>query len=261
MSRNIKLKSLQALTIVILATVFFIDPVSQDVSYHQFVDVYTKMGIPNAWNVLSNISFVLIGIFGFVISRKRLSEKSFAAYKMPVLLFFIGLMLTGFGSAYYHLEPTNETLLWDRVPMTISFMALFSFILSFHLNRKLGVAALWPLLFIGVSSVFYWSYTEAIGFGDLRFYALVQFLPIMLIPLMLLLFPATNYQQKYVWLMLILYIIAKLMENFDADIYHVIGVSGHAIKHIVAAFSGVAFLLAVWSISGYDDDTTNNAIK
>ncbi|NOX93449.1 MAG: ceramidase [Gammaproteobacteria bacterium] len=253
MSRSMKLKILQALTVAMLVTVFFLEPIAQDDSYHQFIDAYTKMSIPNAWNVLSNIPFVLMGILGFVVSRKLLSEKYLEAGKASILLFFVGLVLTGFGSAYYHLSPNNETLLWDRLPMTISFMALFSFILSFHINRRSGAAALWPLLLAGMSSVFYWSYTEAIGFGDLRFYAVVQFLPIILIPLIVLLFPAEDYQQKYIWLILVLYIIAKLMENFDADIYHILGVSGHTIKHIIAAFSGLAFLLAVWSISRYDE--------
>jgi len=256
MNRNMKLKVLQVLTAAILITVFFVKPTAQDISYHQFADVHTKMGIPNAWNVLSNMPFVLIGILGFVISKKCL-----ALPKASILIFFIGLILTGLGSAYYHLSPTNETLLWDRLPMTISFMALFSFILSFHLNRRLGTITLWPLLLIGVSSVFYWSYTETIRFGDLRFYAVVQFLPIILIPLILFLFPATNYQQKYIWLMLILYIAAKLMENFDVDVYHILSISGHTIKHIIAAFSGLAFLLAVLSINHYDDNTTNNTTK
>jgi len=252
MSRDIKLKILQAITLIMLVTVFFIEPVSQDARYHQFAGAYTKMGIPNAWNVLSNIPFILAGVLGFIISPKLLSEKPPESGNASILVFFIGLVLTGFGSAYYHFSPTNETLLWDRLPMTISFMAFFSFILSFHFNRKSGAVALWPLLLIGISSVFYWSYTEAIGFGDLRFYAVVQFLPIILIPLILLLFPATDYQQRYIWLILFLYIAAKLMENFDADIYYFLGVSGHAIKHVIAAFSGVAFLLAVWSINRND---------
>jgi len=255
MSRSMKLKILQALTVAILAAVFFLEPVAQDVGYHQFADVYTKIGISNAWNVLSNIFFVLAGIGGLIFSGRLLSEKYRATGKASILIFFIGLILTGFGSAYYHVSPNNETLLWDRLPMTLSFMAFFSFILSFHLNQKLGAVALWPLLLTGMSSVFYWSYTETMGFGDLRFYAAVQFLPIILIPLILLLFPATDYQQKYVWLILILYITAKLTENFDADIFHILGVSGHTIKHVIAAFSGVVFLLAVRSINYYAESS------
>lgn len=257
MSRRMKLTILQVITFAIFVTVFFLEPMAQDVSYHQFADVQTEMGIPNAWNVLSNFPFIVAGITGFIIARKMLSKKSSGTGKSAILLFFVGLMLVGFGSTYYHLLPNNEALLWDRLPMTISFMAFFSFILSFHINRRLGAIMLWPLLLVGMSSVFYWSYTEAIGFGDLRFYAVVQFLPILLIPLILLLFPTTDYQQTYIWLMLILYIAAKLMEIFDADIYYVVGVSGHTIKHVIAAFSGIVFLLVVRSINRYHDYDIN----
>jgi hypothetical protein len=163
------------------------------------------------------------------------------------------MILTGFGSAFYHLSPANETLVWDRLPMTISFMAFFSFVISFHINQKLGAMALWPLLAVGMASVFYWSYTEGAGIGDLRFYAVVQFLPIILMPMILVMFPVSSYQQKYVWLLIALYVVAKLMENFDVDIYVFLGMGGHAIKHVVAAFSGIAFLLAVLSISRRDE--------
>lgn len=253
MSHGMRLKILAALTVVILSAVFFVDPIAQDPSYHQFSDVVEAVGIPNVWNVLSNIPFVMIGVFGFIKARKLFLEKSREPWNMACLVFYIGLVLTGFGSAYYHLSPTNETLLWDRLPMTISFMAFFSFIVSLHINQRLGAIALWPLLAIGMASVFYWSYTEGAGFGDLRFYAVVQFLPIILIPFILIMFPVSNYQQKYMWLLIALYVIAKLMENFDVDIHLFLGISGHTIKHVVAAFSGIAFLWAISSISRRDE--------
>ncbi len=47
-------------------------------------------------------------------------------------------------------------------------------------NRK-GTAI--PTLAIGIASVFYWQRTEAQGVGDLRLYALVQFLLMLIIPI------------------------------------------------------------------------------
>ena len=252
MSHAIKIRILLALTAIILTGVLFIDPVAQDTDYHQFADATTAFGVPNIWNVLSNIPFVLIGILGLIKTRKCFMEKPDEAWNMACQVFFVGLILTGFGSAFYHLSPTNETLLWDRLPMTISFMAFFSLIVSLHINLRLGAVALWPLLIIGMASVFYWSYTEGAGVGDLRFYAVVQFLPMILLPIILIMFPVSNYQKKYVWVLITLYFIAKLMENFDVDIYHILGISGHTIKHIIAAFSGLAFLLTVLSISSRD---------
>lgn len=240
-----KLKILAAITTVMLSVVFFVDPVAQNASYHQFADSVAAVGIPNVWNVLSNIPFVLIGVFGFIKVKMLFRENAHDVWSLVCQVFFIGLILTGFGSAYYHLSPTNETLLWDRLPMTISFMAFFSFIVSFHINQRLGAMALWPLLAIGVASVFYWSFTEGAGVGDLRFYAVVQFLPMVLIPVILMMFPVSNDTQKYVWLLIAFYIAAKLLENFDVSIYHFLGVSGHTLKHVVAAFAGLAFLQAI----------------
>lgn len=252
MSHGIKLKILLALTVVILISVLFFEPMAQDTSYHQFADVSTAFGIPNAWNVLSNIPFILIGMFGLIETRKLYRERSGESWFMACQVFFVGLILTGLGSAYYHLSPENVTLVWDRLPMTISFMAFFSFILSMHISQRVGAIALWPLLVIGLASVLYWSYTEGIGAGDLRFYAVVQFLPMLLMPIILLMFPVSSYKKKYVWILIALYVVAKLMEYFDANIYQVLSISGHTIKHIIAAFSGIAFLMAVKSISGGD---------
>ena len=248
MSRSAKLSLLLALTAVILAAVFSVDPVAQDVRYHQFADEVGVAGIPNVWNVLSNAPFILIGVIGFLKTWQHFQGRAHERYYITCQVFFIGMMLTGFGSGYYHLSPTNATLVWDRLPMTISFMAFFTFVLSFHIHQKLGAWVLWPLLAIGVASVFYWSYTEGLGAGDLRFYAVVQFLPMLLIPVILVMFPVSDYQKNYVWLLIALYGVAKLMEQYDVALFELLGVSGHALKHIVASFTGVAFLRAVLSI-------------
>ena len=136
--------------------------------------------------------------------------------------------------------------------MTLSFMAFFSFVLATHIAEQLGEKLLWPLLIIGLSSVLFWAYTESIGQGDLRFYALVQFLPIILIPVIILSFPTSSYKQLYVWLVVSIYVIAKLLEYFDYPVYDLVGVSGHSLKHIVAAMSGIVFLRLLKSMRHYD---------
>ena len=248
MGESAKQIILMAITVVIIVAVFFVDPVAQDTRYHQFADMTGAAGIPNVWNVLSNAPLILIGIFGLLKSRKYFQGRVRESYFVTCEIFFIGLILTGFGSIYYHLSPTNETLVWDRIPMTISFMSFFTFIISFHINQKVGAVLLWPLLVIGVTSVLYWSFTEGLGRGDLRFYAVVQFLPMLLIPMILVMFPVTDYQKKYVWLLIALYVVAKLVEHFDVDIYQLLGLSGHTIKHILATLVGISFLWTVLSI-------------
>lgn len=241
-----KLIGLALIAIVVLTalvSIFVVDPVAQDPAYHHFADTRKLWGIPNFWNVLSNLPFLIVGLMGVyqltldkVVSR--LTEIKFA---YPTL--FLGVALVGLGSSYYHLWPDNRTLLWDRLPMTVAFMALFTIIISEFGSVNIGRRIFTPLLIAGVGSVLYWHFGESRGHGDLRFYLLVQFLPILLIPVFLLCFPSRfNYAQAYWWLLLS-YIIAKLLEHFDAEVFALTGfLSGHSLKHIVAAI-GLYILL------------------
>ena len=171
------------------------------------------------------------------------SVRSISEIKPAYILFFVGVSLVAFGSGYYHLWPSNQTLVWDRLPMTIAFMALFSIIIAEFVSLRLGKLALWPLVVFGGFSVVYWHVTELGGHGDLRLYALVKFLPMILIPLMLLLFKPKFSEVSGYWLLMFAYVLAKLFEHYDEATYHLFSfISGHSLKHIIAA-AGVFFLL------------------
>ena len=236
---------------VVLGTLLFMmtrQPFGQVLAYHDFADKRAFLGVPNFLDVATNIAYLAVGLFG-VWSCFRSTAPG---YRIGWLTLFIGVSLIGFGSAYYHLDPKNSTLVWDRLPMAIAFMALFSFFLSQHINARLGGWLLWPLLAIGIFSVLYWIYTENQGVGDLRLYALVQFLPALLIPLIIILFPSNRYQKKYIWYLISLYALAKVAEHYDDEIMNVVSISGHTLKHIFAAFSGIAFmkLILSWHVGG-----------
>ena len=151
-----------------------------------------------------------------------------------------------FGSAWYHLAPSNATLVWDRLPMTVGFMALFSLIVRDRLSDSLGRHALAPLLLIGASSVFYWYATELQGAGDLRFYYVIQFLPMLLIPLLLLSGAgAGGLRSGWLWATLALYLLAKQAEAHDRALFEASGLlSGHSLKHLIAASAVLCALLA-----------------
>jgi hypothetical protein len=158
----------------------------------------------------------------------------------------VGVTLVGIGSGYYHWQPSNQTLVWDRLPMTLAFMALFAIVLGEHIALILTRRLLLVLLVLGVLSVVYWRITEQAGHGDLRAYILVQFLPILLIPLILLLYPRPG--DGALWLALAAYVIAKLLEQFDVTVYAHLGViSGHSLKHVAAAAGMAALLLGLRS--------------
>lgn len=233
------------LTIVTCVTIaiLMLGPIAQSLEYHAFKDNRTFFYVPNFLNVTSNLAFVIVGAMGLhslLISKKSIILPDF---KVAYLLLFLGLLLIGFGSGYYHLWPSNQTLVWDRLPMTLAFMALVSIIIAEYISINMAKRLLYPLLILGGTSVFYWYYTESNGAGDLRFYILVQLLPLIAIPLILLLMkPSFSCGNRYGWLLLT-YVFAKLLEYFDETIYELLSVvSGHTLKHLLAAL-GMLFLL------------------
>ncbi|MDX2457699.1 MAG: ceramidase domain-containing protein [Gammaproteobacteria bacterium] len=244
---TLRLAGILGLAVLVIGVVLFIPPIPQDPAYHGFVDQRTFYGIPNFWNVVSNLPFVIAGLLGLLLLTSRQPVTGGLPAQWPAyLVFFAGVFLTGFGSAYYHLDPTNETLVWDRLPMTLAFMAFFSMIVGEYLSPGVGRALLWPLLLVGVLSIVYWHITESAGHGDLRPYALVQFLPVVLIPMILLMFRSRLNGSIFLWAMIAAYVISKITEYYDAGIYAAIGtLSGHSIKHIVAAVGTLFIYLAL----------------
>jgi len=218
-----------ALSAILVAAVFFIDPIPQDPAYHAFADTRSLLEIPNFWNVMSNIPFLMIGGAGLYYVRSKDHRGLLPDLSMAYLVFFAGIFLTGIGSAYYHYAPGNSTLVWDRLPMTLGFMGFVAIIIGEHISLPAAKWLLLPLLIVGAVSVVYWDITEAHGSGDLRPYAIVQFLPMLLIPLILLMYRSA--------------LLSKLFEYFDHDVY-AFGeiISGHSLKHFVAAIAPLVLL-------------------
>jgi hypothetical protein len=156
------------------------------------------------------------------------------------VILFGGLGLVAFGSAYFHLAPGPGRLLWDRLPLSIVFMSFFALVIAERIGMRAGRLLLWPLIALGVASVLYWWYTEAMGRGDVRLYLLVQFFPILAIPVMFLLFPARYTRTSGLVTVLALYALAKVFELYDAQILELTGVfSGHTLKHLAGAVAAL----------------------
>lgn len=215
------LAMLAGLAAVSLAGLALVPKIPQDQAYHLFADQRSLVGIPNFWNVVSNIPFVAVGALGLARFRDNTAT---------IVLFF-GFFLTGIGSAYYHWAPSNNTLFWDRLPMTISFAAIFSLIAQERVGRTVGSILLWPMLAIGIASLLIWLWTD-----DLRLYFWEQFFPGVVLMALFALFPARHTHAHY-WLIAAgLYALAKLFEFTDYPIYALGNVlSGHTLKHLSAA--------------------------
>src|SRR6185295_1275022 len=174
------------LSVLAAVILFTRGPIPQDLAYHRFADTREIAGIPNFWNVVSNLPFLVVGLLGLARYSRLVHDESKSGY----LFLCSGVFLVGLGSAYYHQAPSNATLLWDRLPMTVAFMAVFSMLLGERVIARYRGVWLGLLVLLGIGAAVYWSWSESLGRGDLRPYALVQFLPILLMPLILLLFPA-----------------------------------------------------------------------
>jgi hypothetical protein len=61
---------LYGLMIVSLVALLPLPPLLQDQSYHQFADQRELFGIPNFWNVVSNLPFVAVGAVGLLRVRR-----------------------------------------------------------------------------------------------------------------------------------------------------------------------------------------------
>jgi hypothetical protein len=243
-SRAFRIGLLIAVAIATTAMLSFVPRIPQPLAYHDFADQRTLFGIPSALNVLSNLPFFFVGAAGLLFIRRQPpypAGRHFLsrAERWPWLIFFLGVAFTCAGSAWYHLAPDNARLVWDRLPMTLGFMSLFAAMIAERIDLRAGLRLLGPLLLAGLGSVLYWHWTELGGAGDLRPYAAVQFLPLLAIPLMLLLFPARYTGTADVWVALLWYGLAKLLEALDGQVYVLAQqiISGHSLKHLAAAAS------------------------
>ena len=187
--------------VVFLLPLFLFDlPLKQREDYHAFADRRCLCCVPNFMDVVSNAAFLAVGMW-----RTHTEGR--------ITLFSAGVILTAFGSAYYHWRPTTSRLFWDRLPMTIAFSGVFS--------KSLGITQ-FEALFAGVVSVLHWH-----SYNDLGPYVVFQYGGVL----------GTAYQNP--GLAVALYIAAKMCEQYDRSIYSTTNylISGHTCKHLLAALA------------------------
>lgn len=240
---------LSALLLLSIAGLGLCDPIQQQQAYHAYADTRTIFGIPYFWNVVSNLPMLFIGAYGLWQALRNWNQRPAGVARWIPLILSAGIFITCFGSAYYHRSPKNETLLWDRLPMTLMFMPLFSLLIYDYIGKRAGTNTFWIALPVGVASVLYWHFTEAAGHGDLRPYALVQFFPMLTIPVLLLGYPGKTPYVRSLLLVLAWYALAKACEHYDHEIYRLIGFwSGHTLKHL---FASVALMYVMKIVDGW----------
>lgn len=226
-----------AIAAVSFAAMFSQAPFAQDQNYHRFADSRPFLGIPNFGDVASNIAFLIAGLAGL----KVCLSKPMGSLRSAWIVSFAGIALVGVASSYYHWNPNDYTLVWDRMSLTVGFMGLFVAFLGEYVSERFRWF-LWPAVLLGVFSVLYWHWAQ-----DLRLYYWIQLIPLLLLPLVLAL-----YKPKYShgWLLLAgvgWYALAKLAELGDKVVFATAQgvISGHTIKHLLAGVGCWSIMLAV----------------
>src|SRR5579871_1740600 len=110
--RNSRLLLLSGVAAAGILCCCLLDRIPLNPGYHDFVDRTRILGIPNALDVLSSLPFLLVGILGLVFLLSPSARISFreTRERLPYLVFFLGVALTGLGSTYYHLAPGDRRL-------------------------------------------------------------------------------------------------------------------------------------------------------
>lgn len=230
-----------AVIALIVAACAFVPVIAQNPSYHGFADQRTWLGVPHAADVLSNLAFALVGVIGLIRLASRGRPRFATASEAGLWCTAVGLVGTAAGSAWYHLNPSNASLVWDRLPMTLVFAGVVGTALAQRIPGNAGRWALPLLAAFGVASVVYWKAT-----GNLAPYVILQLGGIVV--LLVLLVATRNAADPFPWAWVIAwYALAKAAESADHGIWNATSgiVAGHTLKHLLAAAAGAA---ALWPL-------------
>lgn len=214
--------------------------IPQPPQYHQFADRHACFGITACYDTASNALFVLAGLAGLRFLFSEAGRRAFIDSReaLPYRLFFLAVILTGLASGYYHLAPDNSRLVWDRAAISLALMSLFAALLCERVSLPAGLRLLPLLVAAGLGSAYYWGWSEANGVGDLRAYGVMQFYPMLLIPLLLWLYPPRYSGDRDILAVIGIYLLALLCDFTDHRIAALTGVvSGHTVKHVIAALA------------------------
>jgi hypothetical protein len=226
----------------LLAAAFVAGPWLHTLTDSGYADSRSWLGIPNFLNVASNIGFLAIGLAGLVLCARPRRPWPSASWRT----FYLGLVLTCLGSAWFHLAPSDARIVWDRLGMVVAFTGLLAALLEQSVGG-LERRVLAPALLAGIASVLWWRAS-----GDLRPYAWVQAAPLACSGLAVLCNWVAAPLRRALALSFVLYVVAKITELYDARIFAFTDslVSGHTLKHLLAALSVLPILLAQYRHPG-----------
>jgi hypothetical protein len=232
---------LLAAILAALALACWAPSVAQHDHYHAFADQRTWLGLPCAMDVLSNLPFALVGTWGLAVigfNRRALWD----ARCTLATIFFAGLCVTAVGSTFYHWQPDNWGLAWDRIGMVGAFAGLLGMAAADRISTRSGLWIAGVVLVAGPMAVGVW-YTTA----NLMPWVVVQGGGMLLVLALALRRPVPQAWGLPLAAVIAFYAVAKLLELGDHAVFAWSGgwVSGHSLKHLAAALAALPVLFVM----------------
>jgi len=235
-----------AVIALIVAACAMLPVMLQDPSYHGFADQRQWLGIPNAADVLSNLAFALVGVMGIARLASRGRPRFSPATESGLWCIAVGIVATAVGSTWYHLDPSNASLFWDRLPMTLVLAGVLGAALAQRIPGHPGRWGLPLFVALGIASVLYWKVT-----GNLSLYVMLQSGGIVTLLVLIVATRSAGDPIPWAWV-LAWYALAKVAEAADLRIWDATDgmIAGHALKHLLAAAAIAAVLWPLFTRRG-----------
>lgn len=246
--RNLARADRACLLVLLLAFAvgFLLPAVSQDPAYHRFADQRQWLRIPHAADVLSNAGFALVGLAGVARLASRSRRRFSPSTEASLWCITLGLIGTALGSAWYHRDPTDATLVWDRLPLTLVFAGVLGAAIAQRVGDYVSRASLAVLFELGIATIVYWKLS-----GNLFPYLTLQFGGIAALLAVLMLTRRQMDPFPWAWVV-VWYVLAKVAELADQRIWDATHgvIAGHMLKHLSATAASVAALWPLFAREG-----------
>ena len=225
------------IVLVLLAT----GHIDQLAHYHDFADQTHWLGLPNGKDVWSNVGLILVGAWASY--DLRYTRTPFTG-RISAYVLASAIVLTGLGSSYYHLQPNDFSLIWDRLPISLICAGLLGMVYQYTHQRGEG----WLLsaaIACALLGVWHWHVS-----GDLRLYLGMQVFTILALPLWLWQARAPRAIKVALLWAIAFYIISKVTEALDLQLFAASGhvISGHTLKHLFATMAMGCVVMAMRAV-------------
>ena len=222
---------------LVLMVIALVGPVVEQPShYHAFADQRALLGISHAMDVLSNLPFLLLGLYALA-RLPHISEQRWRALGLSLSL---GLLFTFLGSSTYHLAPVDTGLIYDRLGMLVLFSAILGMATADRLGFRAAGMALIAVLLGGAASLWAWRVHD-----NLLPWIVLQAGGMLLLVLLAYRRSLPDGYGFKLGACVAWYALAKLFELGDDSLFHLSGgrLSGHSVKHLLASLAVLPLLL------------------